>query len=628
MNSVQRVSTRTLYSRLRTAFVAAGLVCLALCIAGVFELAKVEQGVTSLAGDISTQAAPAADLIRTANVLSAKVATYTRTHAEADQLAANEAFTATARRFGQTRVDMAARPEGEVISRVVRQSLPSLTAWRGGFADYIKFFKMADRSFRGLASQSTILNILFTQLASDDGTLIPGERAPDFRKKFEAALGGLGELQNLILFAATSTDPIYLEKALKTQATLVDSISSAYEKAPPSDLRDFLEDVLSKTKDLRDEIVGLQASIKGRDDSQARMLEAGKRLLAELDPVGQRAMTQTVATANEASTGLQLTVYCLAAAAILVPLFGFGAGRSLALGISRHLAPIAGRVSETASLTFANTRQAETDAAALAAAAEEQASALAQLNSGAADVAKSASENLSRMREATRLSESTSEHAASGSQTIATMNVAMKDIGQCGQRIRQAVTAIDEIAFQTNLLALNAAIEAARAGEAGRGFAIVAEEVRRLAQRSAISAKETAEIVDSTQAATARGVETAGQVGRDFATITSEIERLRTQVRDTVTASQKQTEEMQGIISMLKELGHSTAGTSDQATRGAQIASTLHEHAARLETDSAELTRFLSMGARPAVDAPAPDSATPSTPPSPNLEPSPSAAIA
>ena len=105
------------------------------------------------------------------------------------------------------------------------------------------------------------------------------------------------------------------------------------------------------------------------------------------------------------------------------------------------------------------------------------------------------------------------------------MAVAIHGITTSSNSISKIISTIDEIAFQTNILALNAAVEAARAGEAGMGFAVVAEEVRSLAKRSADAAKETAAMIEAAVNQSQLGVEVNSKVTASIAEVVAESQR-------------------------------------------------------------------------------------------------------
>jgi methyl-accepting chemotaxis protein/methyl-accepting chemotaxis protein-1 (serine sensor receptor) len=156
----------------------------------------------------------------------------------------------------------------------------------------------------------------------------------------------------------------------------------------------------------------------------------------------------------------------------------------------------------------------------------------------------------------------------------------IKSIDGAGRKISNIIDVIEEIAFQTNILALNAVVEAARAGSAGIGFAVVAEEVRNLAQRCAGSAKETAALIEDSSLRSREGREgmdklqvMSAAVGA-IAESAGEVKDLIDRIND---ATQQQSTGIQSIVR--------TVGSMDRITQ--ETASNAEENAAAGEEMSA-----------------------------------------
>jgi len=153
----------------------------------------------------------------------------------------------------------------------------------------------------------------------------------------------------------------------------------------------------------------------------------------------------------------------------------------------------------------------------------------------------------------------------------------MEELGKSSDQIGRIIGVIDDIADQTNLLALNAAIEAARAGEQGRGFAVVADEVRKLAERTTTATKEIAQMIETVQK------ETKLAVGA--------MEQGTKQVEEGVQTTGKAGEALKEIIQMSELVGdmitHIATAATEQSTATEQINNSM-EQIANLVTESAQ----------------------------------------
>ncbi len=263
---------------------------------------------------------------------------------------------------------------------------------------------------------------------------------------------------------------------------------------------------------------------------------------------------------------------------------------------SNELNAIASRMTEGVNEQFERTDQVATAMHEMSATAQEVAR-------HAADAAQAANDADDSARQGGAVMQSTIATITDIRGEIANTAEVIRRLESDSGRIGKVLEVIRGIAEQTNLLALNAAIEAARAGEQGRGFAVVADEVRHLAQRTAESTAEINQIIDTVQTGalnavraiesgqqrSEQGVTQVTEAGAMLQRITTAVEAIRDMNRQIATAAEEQTSVAEDISRNLTELTAIASANQDNVERTQSASSTLHQ----LSGELGEVTRRL-----------------------------------
>ncbi len=265
----------------------------------------------------------------------------------------------------------------------------------------------------------------------------------------------------------------------------------------------------------------------------------------------------------EANRALAVQLICMA----LVAAIGIAASIWIVRGISSRVETVTEQLARVG-------RNLDEEASAIASASEHlaslasnQASSLEETASALEQVSSMARQNADNVQETNRETGVVVQQIEEGAVAVDDMSNAMTEINEQSEKISNIIKTIEEIAFQTNLLALNAAVEAARAGEAGKGFAVVADEVRNLAQRSAQAAQETTTLIQGTVERVRRGGEISGRLGELFGRIEKSAQNVGRLVAEITNAIGEQAQGVDQVNNAMAQIDSATQESSAEADK-------------------------------------------------------------
>lgn len=292
---------------------------------------------------------------------------------------------------------------------------------------------------------------------------------------------------------------------------------------------------------------------------------------------------------GEANAAMLQSVTMIVAALLIC---GLGGGY-IVRSIDRSIRGVVAELEETSKSGQEMSEFVSGAAGDLADGCSEQAACVEEIHSTVTLIQELSDESVNQVTAVRTNAANSNEAARAGTDSMLKMRGAMNRIHESSSDIAKIAKEIEEIAFQTNILALNAAVEAARAGEAGAGFAIVADEVRSLAQKSAVSATSTREKIKNAQDSIAEGDALSVEVDSRLRDILTQTGTFSSSMSEVESIAEQQRSAIGEVAKAIVDIDHVTQKNAASAEESASAAANLDGNSQHILSQIYGLESFL-----------------------------------
>jgi len=263
--------------------------------------------------------------------------------------------------------------------------------------------------------------------------------------------------------------------------------------------------------------------------------------------------------------------------AVSIPEFGNNCAGRLIPGInslSSNIATLVREIRASSQTAMILSEQLSSRSAELSVKTEQQSASLIQTAASMEQMAASTRNNADNTRLASERANHATVQARKGGELMGQVANNMQSITECAQQMTEIISLIDGIAFQTNILALNAAVEAARAGDHGKGFSVVAGEVRNLAHRSAEAAKSIKSLIDVTSNNVTQGVTVVAEAEKNMHEIVNgsgHVSKLMDEISASTSEQEKGISQITQALSELERVTQSNVAMVDELSGSSDV---------------------------------------------------------